>query len=232
MELLPQSLHLGGGDQTQVAALQGAFRKLRQESQGLYPAPEPLPDGLRQSLAGHGGTPIEDDPPDAAVRLEIQESLDHRQDGQRRALRRDHQNSGSLRRPGGLPAAGKGAVQTGPIVVAHDPFDDGHVPVPAVSRQQIPQGVLPEEEQIQIAALRPDDPAVEHGVDIVRAAFEGPHPQTPVHQSLKDRAGNGGLPAPAADAGQQDTRRSLFHEIAPCSFFRSLLYRSVKVLST
>ena len=75
-------------------------------------------------------------------------------------------------------------MEVSPSVIAHDALDDAHIPVGGVFRQQKAGGVLRKEVQIKVPAFRPDDPAVEHGVDVVRPAFERPHPQSAVDQRL------------------------------------------------
>ena len=90
-----------------------------------------------------------------------------------------------------------------PVIVAHDPLDEGQTGAHTVSFQQMAGLVLPQEKQIQVAAFGPDDLTVKHGVDVIRAALEGHRLQMPVHQRLKDGAGNGGFSTPAGRGAQQ-----------------------------
>ena len=106
------------------------------------------------------------------------------QNGQGCALGADHQNHRTIGDFRYLVRAGTGSGQTHAVIVAHNTLNDAHILGLSVFRQQIPQGVLPEEVQIQIGTFRTDDPAVEHGVNIVRAAFECTGFQSTIDQCL------------------------------------------------
>ena len=217
-----------------MPALHPAVRQLRQEAQGLHPAAEPPPDLLRQAPVGHGGTAAEDHAPDPAVLPELQKPGEDRQDRQSRPLGRNRQHNGRIRQAGRLPAAGPGGGQARAVIVPHNPLDDGHVPARAVLRQQVPQGVPVKEKWVQISAPGPDDPAVEHGVDVIRPALKGARVQPPVHQGLQYGAGGGGLSAPAAGSRQQDAGDCFLHvRASPFKFLPyAVLYKARRGLST
>ena len=87
-------------------------------------------------------------------------------------------------------------------------LDEGQAAAPAVFLQQVAGGVPAQEEEVQVAAFGPDDLAVKHGVDIVRAALEGHRPGPPVDQGLEKGAGDGGLAAPAGGGAEEQTGRA------------------------
>ena len=198
-----------------MAALQGTLPHGGKIAQGPHPAAEPLRQGLRQEPVGPGGALVEDNAPDAAVWLEVQEPLEHRQGGEAHPPGADHQHH----RAGGAPRRliGAGTVPGGAcaVVIAHDPLDDRHVPVSAVPCQQVPGSVRVEEKGVQVGAPAAGDLAVEHGVDVVRPALAGPHPEPPVHQGPEHGAGDGGLAAAAVGPGQQEPRHTFLHIQSP-----------------
>ena len=204
-ELLPQPRHLGGGDQPQVAALQGAAGQIGQIAVHGY-AGLPL-DGLLEPGVEHGGHPVENHAPDAAVRPEIPHSLHRGGGGEGPPPAVQHQHRRGAGGPGQVIGAGVGA-QADAVIVAHDPLDEGQAAAPAVFLQQVAGGVPAQEEEIQVAAFGPDDLAVKHGVDIVRAALEGHRPGPPVDQGLEKGAGDGGLAAPAGGGAEEQTGRA------------------------
>ena len=118
-----------------------------------------------------------------------------------------HQHRRGAGGPGQVIGAGVGA-QADAVIVAHDPLDEGQAAAPAVFLQQVAGGVPAQEEEVQVAAFGPDDLAVKHGVDIVRAALEGHRPGPPVDQGLEKGAGDGGLAAPAGGGAEEQTGRA------------------------
>ena len=147
----------------------------------------------------HGGHPVEDHAPDAAVRPEGFQAVDHGGQGESAPPAVHHQHR---RGAGGFgQMVGAGLMAHGDaVVVAHDSLDEGQAGPHAVVLQQGPGAVLPQEEQIQVAALGPDDLAVEHGVDVVGAAFKGHRIYLSIHQGLQKGAGHRGF-APSAGGG-------------------------------
>ena len=81
----------------------------------------------------------------------------------------------------------------------------GQYPIPGCLCKQIAQGVLRKEMKIQIGTFCSDNPAVEHGIDIVRTALEGTHLHSAVYQGLQNGTGYGGLAAAATGSGQHDS---------------------------
>lgn len=152
-----------------MAALQRALRQTGQiaagaDAQTVFQFP-------CQWAIAHGAAPVEDDTTDAAVRREVEKALHRRQDGKGRPSGIDHQHHGALGLPRHLIGAGPGEGEAQPVIIAHDPLYHRDIAAPGAAGQKIAQGIGIKEEGIQIGALRANDPAVEHGVDIIRAAF-------------------------------------------------------------
>ena len=212
MQLFPQVCHLCRRYQAQVAAFQVHLRHGGQETQGPDPIPEAPPDGVPEAGIGHGGAPVQDDAPDGGVRAEIQKALERGKQGEGSPPRPQDEDH---RGPGGgahVVGAGFGGVHPQAVVVAHDPFHDADIPALSVLGQERVQGVRIEEKGIQVRAVGPNDPAVEHGVDVVRPAFEGPGIQAPVRKGLEQGAGDGGLPAAAVRSRQSQPGHLGIHE--------------------
>ena len=210
-QLLPQIRHLVRCHQPQMAALQRALRQTGQvaagtDAQTIFQLP-------RQRAVAHGAAPVEDDAPDAAVRREAEKALRRRQNRQRRAPGVDHQHHGAFRFPRRLIGAGAGGCQPQTVIIAHDSLNHRDIAVLTVVSQQIAHGVAVKKEAVQIGAFRADDPAMEHGVDVIRAAFRRPYPQPPPHQRLQHGAGNGGLAAAAVGSGKHQPGHSSLHSV-------------------
>ena len=222
LQLFLQAFYVGGGDQTQMSAFQGTVRHFRQKAQGLDLALKPFSDGFCQSGIRHRAALIEDHAPDTAVRVKAQKPLYACKNGQGRTFGIDYQHH---RGTGGfchLIGTGRSGGQAHAVVEAHNALNNADVTAFAVSRQQVIHGIFPEEKQIQIGAFCADDPAVEHGVDIIRPAFESAYLQFPVNQRLQNSAGHCGLAASAASACQQNAGNTLLHQTSP--LFCRVLY--------
>ena len=76
------------------------------------------------------------------------------------------------------------AAQT--VIIAHDPLNHRDIAVLTVVSQQIAHGVAVKKERVEVRAFRADDPAVEHGVDVIRAALKGARVQPPALQKRLD----------------------------------------------
>ena len=215
MQLFLQVLYLRRRHQAQVAAFQTHVRHGRQIAQGLHPVPEAAQDSVPEAGVGHGGALVQDHAPDGRLRTEIQKALEDRQKREGGSSRPQHQHHGGGGEGGDIVGAGLRRVHAQAVVIAHDPFDHVHVPVRSVFRQEGIQGAAVEKEGVQVGSPGADDPAVEHGVDIVRPAFEGPDPEPPVRQSLEHGAGDGGLPAAAVGARQGDSGYVGGHDVLP-----------------
>ena len=210
-QLLLQICHLVRSNKSQMAALQRTLRQTGQVAAGAdAQAVFQLPG---QRAVAHGAASVQDDTLDAAIRCEVQKSLHRCQNRQRRAPGIDHQHH----RAAGLPrrriGAGSGGGKTQTVIVAHDALDDRDIAALRVVRQKIAHGVAVKKEAVQIGAFRADDPAMEHGVDVIRAAFCRAYPQTPRYQRLQNGAGDGGLAAAAVGTGQHQPGHSSLHSV-------------------
>ena len=208
-QLLPQIRHLVRCHQPQMAALQRALWQPGQIAAGADAQPAfQLP---RQRAVAHGTAPVQNDALHVVVRREVQKALHRRHNGQRRPPCVHHQHHGALGLPRHLVGAGPGGGEAQPVIIAHDPLYHRDIAAPGVAGQKIAQGIGIKEEGIQIGALRANDPAVEHGVDIIRAAFRRAYSQAPRYQRLQDGTGDGGLAAAAVGAGQYQPGDFLLH---------------------
>ena len=199
-------LEIARSNEPQMAALQRALRQTGQiaagaDAQTVFQLP-------CQRAIAHGAAPVEDDTTDAAVRREVEKALHRRQDGKGRPSGIDHQHHGALGLPRHLVGAGPGGGEAQPVIIAHDALDHRNVAAIAVVRQQIAHGVAVKKERVEIRAFRADNTAVEHGVDIIRAAFRRAYPQAPRYQRLQDGTGDGGLAAAAVGAGRSEEHTS------------------------
>ena len=195
-----------------MAALQRAIRHSGQKPQRADPSAEAAPDLGGQRLIGRSGALIEDDAADAAVLPKAQKPLNDGKHRKRRPPGVDHQNGGGLGNVGHRKGAGPGIRQAHSVVIAHAALNNAHVAACAVFRQQKAGCIVFQKKQVQIGALRADDPAVEHGVDVIRPALEGAGLQAPVVKRLQNGAGDGGLSAAAARPGQQHPWMVCFHK--------------------
>ena len=114
---------------------------------------------------------------------------------------------------GKLEGARARARKPEPVVVAHDSLDDGKLTAAAVFREQVAQRVVVKEKGIEVRAFRADDPAVEHGVNIVRAALCRGDAASPVHKRLQDGAGDGRFAAAAVGSGENEPRKLRGHRV-------------------
>ena len=201
--------YLVRSDEPQVAALQRTLWQPGQIAAGADAQPAfQLP---RQRTVAHGTAPVENDALHVVVRREVQKALHRRHNGQRRPPCVDHQHHGAVGRARRLVGAGAGGCQPQTVIIAHDPFNDRHIALLTIVRQQIAHGVGVKKERVEVRAFRADDPAVEHGVDVIRAAFCRAYPQTPRYQRLQNGAGDGGFAAAAVGTGQYQAGDFLLH---------------------
>ena len=210
-QLLPQILHLVRCHQPQMAALQRALRQPGQIAAGADAQPAfQLP---RQRAVAHGTAPVQNDALHVVVRRKVQKALHRRHNGQRRPPCVHHQHHGAFRFPRRLIGAGAGGCQPQTVIIAHDPLNHRDIAVLTVVSQQIAHGVAVKKEAVQIGAFRADNTAVEHGVDVIRAAFRRAYPQTPRYQCLQNGAGDGGLAAAAVGSGKHQPGHSSLHSV-------------------
>lgn len=74
---------------------------------------------------------------------------------------------------------------------------------PTRSNAEKAHGIVIKEIAVLISAFGTDDSAMEHGIDVIRAAFECAHLQSPVNQRLQHSAGNSGFAAAAVGSGEK-----------------------------
>ena len=124
-----------------------------------------------------------------------------------------HKYDGAFCLLGKLEGARARARKPEAVVVAHHALDDGKLAAAAVFREQVAQCVIVKEKGIEIRTFRADDPAVEHGVNVVRAAFCRGDVASPVHKRLQNGAGNGRFAAAAVGSGENEPRKLRGHRV-------------------
>ena len=67
---------------------------------------------------------------------------------------------------------------------------------PTRSNAEKAHGIVIKEIAVLISTFGTDDSAMEHGIDVIRTAFECAYLQSPVNQRLQHSAGDSGLPQP------------------------------------
>ena len=187
------------GDEAQVAAADGGLRGLGQETVGLDPC------RLRhESQLGvqHGGAAVEDDAADMALRAELGEALYGGSQRGEGTLGVHHQHHGGISGVGHMVGAGV-ALGADAVVVAHDALDDAAL-VGALAQMEAKLG-RGGEKGIQILGADAQHPAMEHGVDVIGAAFIGLEGKTTAVQRPQQGAGDGGFAATGVGAGKQQT---------------------------
>ena len=114
-----------------------------------------------------------------------------------------HQQHRQAERIRQLPCAGPGG-QALPVVKAHGPLAHGSaVPGGAAGVKRLHRGPV-REEQIQIMAVHLQSGTVEHGVDVVRPAFEGAGVGPALFQCRQHCAGHRGLAAAGPGRGDEE----------------------------
>ena len=139
-------------------------------------------------LIDHGLDAVDDEADDVAVNPESSHSL---QDGcQRQAgtAAVDDEDDRRVCRCGQFIGTGLRTC-TDAVVVAHGPFQNGYISRSTMAQQRLPGScgarlVAAEEKEVQIIRRRIQDPAVEHGVDIIRTALESGRQQAAVLEGL------------------------------------------------
>ena len=143
---------------------------------------------------------------------ELQKALDRGKNRERRASGIYDENDGTFCLLGKLEGARARARKPEPVVVAHHALDDGKLAAAAVFREQVAQHVVVKEKGIEIRAFRADDPAVEHGVNVVRTAFCG-DAASPVHKHLQNGACGGRFAAATVGSGENEPRKLRGHRV-------------------
>ena len=87
-----------------------------------------------------------------------------------------------------------------PVIKAHGPLHQGQPG--SLAGQARPDPGLSLEKQVQIPAGQVHDPAVEHGVDVIRAAFEAFNCYAPPLERTQQAAGHNRLSASAVHGGE------------------------------
>ena len=124
------------------------------------------------------------------------------------------------------------------VVVAHDAFHHRKFRFPAVFRHQFPQFFFRGKERIQVPARLAGDVAVQHGINVIRAAFIRLYPYAPVCQRFQNPAGDAGLAASAVHSGQQNPGKFFHfchvapppHASLPCASGRRISTQSMPAL--
>ena len=208
-----QVLHLVRGKQPQMAAWDGAAGQLGQVAQHRQ-AGLPL-DGGGQQLGQPLGAAVEEHPGDLAGSSEGLHPLHQGGQGEGRPPGAHRQQDGG---PGGLghaPAAGPVGVPLA-VIKAHDPLQHRQAMPLSGENQPGADLLLRTEKQVQVPAGHPQDRAVEHGVDVVGATFEGAGREPPPLGRPEQSAGERCFPAPAGGGGHHQTRdRMSLHHAAP-----------------
>ena len=177
-----------------MAAFQGAVLHHRQIAKGKHRPAELVRNRLLHPRVQHGGAPVQNHAPDVALRVQIQKAPNHRQHRMGSPPGIHHQHRRSIRGHCHGVGAGPGS-HANAVVIAHNALDDGKAA--AVLRQGETQGVFVKKLQIQVSAGHPQGRGVEHGVDVVRAALEGPQVLFPPFQRRQQAGDEGGLSAAA-----------------------------------
>ena len=144
--------------------------------------------------------------------------------GQSRALRVQHEHDGTFRPLRDLKGARARGIKADAVVIAHHALDDRHVLPCAVLRKEEAQRVVVKKEGVQIAALRADDLAVEHGVNVIGTALRRGDRNAAVDKRLQDRAGHRRLAAAAVRSGNEQSRRCPLHGLPSfCNLYKAFL---------
>ena len=128
----------------------------------------------------HSRDPVQDHAFDMAVLFVFQKSLNKRNN---RHTHTPAVYKKNCRRVGGIrqiPGTGADRDTRQAIIVTHDPLDHRHIRVGCVFFEEKTGGVFIGKKSIQIAAFCTDHFRVEHGINIIRSAFEGDYFQTSV----------------------------------------------------
>ena len=209
LQLFAKIRHLGRSHKSQMAALEPAVRQLRQKAAGTYA--EACFQLARKRRVAHGRAAVQNNTADPVFRLKLHKALHHGQHGQRRAARLHDKHDRAFCLLRDLIGAGAGRGQSKAVIVAHDALDDRRIAVRRVLRQQEAERLRVEEKRVEVGAFRADDPAVEHRVNVIRAAFGCGHAQAAVHQRLQNGAGHGRFAAATVRPGKNEAGSCFFH---------------------
>ena len=222
LHLFFQIIHLCRGDEAEVAALERAVGHLRQKAAGAHA--EAFLDRPRKRRIAHRRAAVQNDAADAVFRRKVQKTVEHGQRRQSRALRVQHEYDGTFRPLRDLKGARARGIKADAVVIAHHALDDRHVLPCAVLREEEAQRVVVKKEGVQIAALRADDLAVEHGVNVIGTALRRGDRNAAVDKRLQDRAGHRRLAAAAVRSGNEQSRRCLLHGLPSfCNLYKAFL---------
>ena len=84
-----------------------------------------------------------------------------------------HQYDGGLRHLCQMIGGAFLSYSAQPVIESHNTFHDHKLVFPAISQKQASRAVLSGEKSVQISGRNPQHLSVEHGIDIIRAAFTG-----------------------------------------------------------
>ena len=108
-----------------------------------------------------------------AVFSVLTETLNISQKGKAHALAVHYEDRRGFGSPGQIISTGQESGASHSVIISHNPFHHRNVTVPAISFQEIFQCIFFCKKGIQIPGFCPDDPGMEHRVDIVRPALKG-----------------------------------------------------------
>ena len=149
------------------------------------------------------GAAVEQDARNMAVFAEVHKALDLCRQRYAGPSGLHHQQHRKPQRVCQLPCAGPGG-QALPVVKAHGPLAHGSaVPGGTAGVKRLYRGPV-REEQIQIMAVHLQSRTVEHGVDVVRPAFEGAGVGPALFQCRQHGAGHRGLAAAGPGRGDEE----------------------------
>ena len=154
--------------------------------------------------AHHGIHPVKDDPLDPSIRHKIQKSLHLCRQRQAGSPGVHHQNHRRLRDAPHVPGAGAKRGASQPVKIPHDSLDQRKLlPRRAAHKQFLKPRVI-QKKAVQIFTLHPQHAPVEHGIDVVRAAFKCSQFKAAGLKRRQKPAGDDRLSAATFRRGQQD----------------------------
>ena len=136
-----------------------------------------------------------------AVRTKVNHAAHLRRETEPHALRAQHEDHGRARLCRDVPGAG--LLRAGnAVIVAHRAFEHGNVARAPVERSR--RAVVALQKQVEVPARNAEHAGMEHGVDIIRAAFERADVQSAFFQRREQRADGNRLARAAVHCGEHD----------------------------
>ena len=187
VERVTQALHLGGGHQPEVPALQAAVGEHGQVPE--HGNARLVFDDLLEAREVPRRNAVDDDAADLARVAKAHEPGNFRRSRQRASAPVDDENARRVGLGGKLPGRRLRAARDA-VVVAHRAFDDRDVRLPRALREKRAHERGIGEEQVEVARGGPNHLRVEHRVDVVRAALAGLHLEPAPHERAHQPAGD------------------------------------------